>query len=277
MHTHRGQALSFYEDRSTHGRPLVLLHSVNACASSYEMKPLFEKFRATRPVYALDLPGFGFSDRDARPYTPDLYTQELTDFLARVKDKGDAPDVVALSLTCEFVARVASARKDLVHSLAFISPTGLAKEKHHADIGGPSPMPFWGTLAFGVIASRPSIRYFLGKSFVGPVDDGLKEYAYQTSHQRGGARAPIAFLTGKLFTPDIEDTYARLERPVMVLYDCDGYTNFERLDALVARSPMWTATRISPSLGMPQFERTTETVDALEAFWRTTSHSRHNS
>ena len=157
MHSHRGQALSFYEDRSVHGRPLVLLHSVNACASSYEMKPLFDHFRTTRPVYALDLPGFGFSERDARPYTSALYVQAITDFLARVKDKGDAPDVVALSLSCEFVARVAEARKDLVHSLAFVSPTGLASKKRaptvpESDDVAPRAMPFWGPLAFGVIA-----------------------------------------------------------------------------------------------------------------------------
>src|SRR3954471_7550919 len=51
--------LSFYVDESASGRPLVLLHSINAAASAYEMRPLFEHFRDTRPVFALDLPGFG--------------------------------------------------------------------------------------------------------------------------------------------------------------------------------------------------------------------------
>src|SRR5689334_16051533 len=54
--------LSYYADTSAEGTPLVLIHSINAAASSYEMRPLFNHFRTMRPVYALDLPGFGFSE-----------------------------------------------------------------------------------------------------------------------------------------------------------------------------------------------------------------------
>src|SRR4051794_36329079 len=61
--------LSHYEDDSGEGAPVVLLHSVNAAASAYEMRPLFEALRGRRPVYALELPGFGFSARVDRPYS----------------------------------------------------------------------------------------------------------------------------------------------------------------------------------------------------------------
>jgi pimeloyl-ACP methyl ester carboxylesterase len=280
MRSHRGQVLSYYEDKTQHGRPLVLIHSINACASAYEMKPLFERFRTTRPVYAVDLPGFGFSERDARDYTPELYTAELIDFLTRVKDKGDAADIVALSLSCELMSRVAAARKDLVHTLTFISPTGF--EKPGEGHGRPllrSTHPsrhWWSPIAFGAIASRPSIRYFLGKSFVGPVDEDLRSYAYATSHQPGAEHAPLAFLSGQLFTPDIYETYAQLGRPVLALYDRDGYTRFDRLQSLVEGPSMWTAKRISPTLGMPHFERLAETASALEEFWREHSHAHHS-
>ena len=54
--------ISYYHDDYCPGRPLVLVHSVNAAASAYEMGPLFAYYRGKRPVYALDLPGFGFSE-----------------------------------------------------------------------------------------------------------------------------------------------------------------------------------------------------------------------
>ena len=55
MTTQRGHRVCFYSDTSAEGRPLVLLHSINAAPSSMEMRPLFERYRGSRPVYALSL------------------------------------------------------------------------------------------------------------------------------------------------------------------------------------------------------------------------------
>ncbi len=41
---------------------------------------------------------------------------------------------------------------------------------------------------FKLLATRPSIRYFLSKSFVGPVDAGLASYAYLAAHVAGAER-----------------------------------------------------------------------------------------
>lgn len=67
-----------YADTSAPGRPLLLVHSVNAAASSIEMRPLFELFRGKRPVYALDLPGFGFSSRRDRVYSRVFISRPLS-------------------------------------------------------------------------------------------------------------------------------------------------------------------------------------------------------
>ncbi|GAB5492156.1 MAG: hypothetical protein Phog2KO_23710 [Phototrophicaceae bacterium] len=63
--------LSYYVQQNLTKRPLVLLHSINAAANAYEMQPLFEHYQDDRPVYVLDLPGFGFSDRSNRDYSID--------------------------------------------------------------------------------------------------------------------------------------------------------------------------------------------------------------
>jgi pimeloyl-ACP methyl ester carboxylesterase len=285
MRLHRGEELSYYEDRRVHGRPLVLVHSINACASAYEVKPLFDRFRRTRPVFAVDLPGFGLSERDARDYTPELYAECIVDLLTRVKDKGEAPDVLALSLSCEFVARAATTRKDLVHSLIFVSPTGFetqtgpgiwaAVRSLASSPGRQASDHWWALLAFRAIASRVSIRHYLKKSFVGTVDEGLRSYAYATSHQRGAEHAPLAFLRGRLSSPSIRDAYAAIERPVMVLYDRDAYTDFATLPEMVDAHPSWESKRVAPTLGMPQFERLEDVVAALEAFWAR-QHERHS-
>jgi len=59
------------------GPPLVLVHSVDAAASAAEVRPVFEHCRATHTVFAIDLPGFGFSERANRRDDPRRMTDAL--------------------------------------------------------------------------------------------------------------------------------------------------------------------------------------------------------
>lgn len=263
--------LSYYEDRSARGRPLVLLHSVNAAASSYEVRPMFEHFRRRRPVFALDLPGFGFSGRSNRVYSPELYVHALLDWIQNGVDENEPVDVVALSLTGEFVARAAHERPSLFRSITLVSPTGFGKP-----YGAPSEftyqtfrLPLWSQAVYDLLVTPPSIHYYLKKAFHGRVDRGLAEYAYATSHQPGARYAPLYFISGKLFTPDVrEQYYAQLSVPCLALHDEDEYVSFEELPMFLERLPNWSSARIAPTKGMPHFEKPAETFQVLEQFWR---------
>jgi hypothetical protein len=88
----------------------------------------------------------------------------------------------------------------------------------------------------------------------------------------GIPQAPLYFLAGKLFTSNAHnDLYARLQLPVLVLYDRDPNVSFEHLPAVVAASPYWTARRIAPSRVVPHWENTADTVAAIERFWAATA------
>ena len=262
--------LSAYSDTTASGRPLALVHSVNAAASAYEMRPLFERYRGIRPVHALDLPGFGFSDRGDVNHSPEFYAGAIQDWLEH-EVQGQPADVVALSLGAEFAARAAMERPDLIRSLALISPTGFSSKPAEAIGKRLDAWPAAVAQAFyDLLVSRPSIRYYLGKSFEGPVDAGLAAYAYATSHQPDARFAPLRFLSGRLFTPDAAgQLYARLPQPVLVLYDRDAYSDFARLPAFLNAHKNWCAERISGTCGMPHFEKPAETFAPLNSFWAT--------
>jgi len=281
----RAGRLSCYADRSGSGVPLALLHSVNAAASAYEMRPLFERYAGERPVFALDLPGFGFSQRADRVYSPGLYASAILDFLCEVVQ---APaDVIALSLSGEFAARAALAEPQRTHSLTLISPTGFAarcQQPPTAAHAGPSlgqrlsrrllSWPLWSQPIFDALTLRPSLHYFLQKSFVGPVDPGLEAYSYLTAHQPGARFAPLYFVTGQLFTPTVYDEfYERLTQPVMVIYDEDPYTSFGLLPEMLSR-PRWHNGKIPSTRGLPHFEKPIATTQALDRFWRALAEAR---
>ncbi|WP_295455176.1 alpha/beta fold hydrolase [uncultured Thiodictyon sp.] len=271
--TRAGERVAWYGDTAGSGRPLVLVHSVNAAPSSFEVKPLFDHYRGQRPIYSLDLPGFGHSDRPVGPYSADRFTNALVDFLEQVVKQ--PADVVALSLSSEFAARAALKAPGRIVSLALISPTGFsARQPFGPAIGRPLhrllTLPGLGAAAFALVSSRPSINYYLGQSFVGKPVPAVIDYAYATSHQPGARHAPLMFLSMQLFTRDAPARlYALLPAslPVLAIADRDPYVTFEGLAGFVAVHPNWRYEKVAPNMGLPQWERLPELVAALDRFW----------
>ncbi|MFO7708338.1 MAG: hypothetical protein R6V84_09205, partial [Desulfobacterales bacterium] len=94
-----------------------------------------------------------------------------------------------------------------VHAL--ISPTGLSQYRSDAEQSGNETLlsffsrPLISQALFDLLASRPSIRWFLKKSFWGTEDGDLVEYAWRSAHQYGARYAPLTFISGKLFNRNI--------------------------------------------------------------------------
>lgn len=263
--------VAYYADPRGTGRPLILTHSVNAAASAYEMKPLWDAYAGRRPLYALEWPGFGGSDRPDVRYTPELMVKALR---ALVAELGSEVDVVALSLGSEFAAR-AALDEARIRSLALISPSGLGESRggsQEASDGSRGErlhgtLSAVGTPLYALLRTRPSIHYFLSKLFRGPVNQGLIEYSLETSRQPGAKYAPLYFISGLLFTPDASrELYSKLRVPTVVLYDQDGFVSFERLPMFV-QQPGVSAVRIPGTAGLPHFEKPAEVRAALDHFW----------
>ncbi|KAA6187445.1 alpha/beta hydrolase [Thiohalocapsa marina] len=264
--------ISYYVDGPEDGRPLVLIHSINAAPSAFEMKPLFEHYRNTRRVYAPELPGFGFSDRSDRKYTPELYADAINAFLSEIVQQ--PADVIAFSLSSEFAGRAALAAPEQFRTLTLLSPTGFSKRRLPSGRVGDRmhrvfTLPGLGQGLYRLLTKRPSIRYFLRQSYVGEPPQELVDYAYATSHQPGARHAPYCFLAGQLFTRNaVEMIYDRLDLPVLVLYDRDANVTFDRLPEVLNRRDNWQAVRVEPTLGIPQWERPTQCIAAIDAFWQ---------
>ncbi len=252
--------------------PVLLVHGVNAAASSAEMHPLFERFSSERPVTAMDLPGFGHSDRSARAYTPELMAEAVSQVL---ESSSQPMHVVALSLASEFVVRAAANNPDLVRSITMISPTGMGRRSRKEEVSTSSwesllKVPLVGQALFDLLVTRKSIDYFLSKSFAGAVDIELAKTAVESGRQPDARHAPIAFLTGRLFTPEaMTRLYQPLTVPTLVVYDEDAYTDFADLPSFVAAaSSDRRVARIPGTKGLPHFDEPALTADALSHFWK---------
>jgi pimeloyl-ACP methyl ester carboxylesterase len=273
----RAGGLSYYVDGD--GPPMLLVHSINAAGSVYEVKPVFENCRGTHRVYAPDLPGFGFAERSARRYDARLYTDAIHDMLERIAaDCGDAAvDGLALSLASEFLARAATEAPARFRTLALVTPTGFtadADRLREAEgsnrevplLHGVLTVPLWRRGLYNLLVRPKTIRYFLKRTWGSEnYDEGLAEYDDLTTHQPGAEHAPYAFLSGRLFSKDIRDVYERLQQPVWLAHGTRGdFKDFRGAD--------WTAERdnwvVHPfdSGALPHFERPAEFFAAYTNF-----------
>jgi pimeloyl-ACP methyl ester carboxylesterase len=267
------------------GPPLLLIHSMNASASAYEIKPIFEAMQSDRQVWAPDLPGYGFSDRGDRHYDRAVFVDAIELILDAIHESTGvrAVDVLALSLSAEFVARLALRRPECFRSLTLVNPTGFnaraarnAAAAAAADHGGGAGAGDWGkawgdtfevpglhaflsyrlwTLGlFEALTSRRSIQFFLRGTFGSKaVDPGLIDYAWQASHQPGARFAPLAFVCGRLFSRDVVAMYKSLELPVWMPHGVRGdFRDFSGADWARAK-PNWTVVSFATG-AFPHFE-----------------------
>ena len=262
------------------GAPLLLLHSVNAAASAAEVRPVFEHFSATRCVYAPDLPGFGGSDRSDRRYTPRLMTDAVHTVVAEIQRRhGPQPiDALALSLSCEFLARAAVERPDDYRSLALVSPTGFRSNKRSTGAPGSTKAlpwlhaaftrPGWGRAIFRQLTRPAVVRYFLRRTFgAQQIDEELWRYCVKSAQEPGAEHAPLYFLSAALFSNDMSDIYEQLVQRVWMSHGVRGDFTDYRGKGWVQQRPNWRFT-VFDTGALPYFEKPQDFNLAYEDFLR---------
>ena len=251
---------------SGHGAPLLLIHSINAAPSMAEVAPLHRHHERNRCVFSLDLPGFGASDRSDRAYTPRLMTDAIHAATHEVQRRcGSAPiDALAVSLSCEFLARAATEQPGNFRSLALVSPTGFnGSGVRRGPPGSTMAIPWllrllrgsglWPAL-FKTLTRPGVIRYFLRKTFGSrQIDDWLHAQAVQTARVPGAEHAPLYFLTGALFSRDIHTVYDQLACPVWMCHGIRGDFTDYRQKSRMQDAANWHIS-VMPAGALPYFE-----------------------
>ncbi len=271
--------VQYYVQRSGEGQPLLVIHGVHPAAGIHDIRPIFAAFVSARPVFALDLPGFGGSEKTDRPYRPSMYQAAIIEFIQQVV--GAPCDIVCLGLSCEFAALAAQEAPDWVRSIVMINPTGfqMAQPGFLADSPRQTSLrdalyallaiPLWSLPIFDLIASRPRLNLYYQKKFEYRVPEELVSIAYASAHQPGAHFAPMVFVSGRLHTYNVRaKVYEHLSQPVCVLYDHDPTFRADMLPNFVHAHDNWCARRIRQSRGMPHFDKPGDTFFAMDAFWK---------
>jgi len=260
------------------GRPFILIHTINASASAAEVRPLFNSISQHRTVYAIDLPGFGLSERSDRVYTPRLMTDALHDLVKHIQaiHGTHAIDALAVSLSCEFLARAAAEQPTHFQTISLVSPTGFMGLKLRQAAEGATyglnwllkllKGPGWGLSIFNLLTRPKVIRYFLNKTWGSTdIDEEMYHYAIWTTQQAGAQHAPLSFLSAQLFSADITNIYDRLTQKVWMSHGVRGDFVDYRGKKRYTHSENWRFT-VYQTGALPYFEMPEQFSADLQQF-----------
>jgi pimeloyl-ACP methyl ester carboxylesterase len=254
----------FYKAAGTEtpGVPLIFIHGVGAGASSFMWRKNFDELSKDFRVFALDLLGFGFSDKPASaPYSADLYVELITDFIREVS--GYPANIVASSLGAAYAIRVADEHPELINSMVLNGPAGSDALNRRPGMAGAAfygllQSPVLGTSFYNVMASERSIRDYARDNLFYDhhrVTDRLVANLYATSHQAGAQHAIAAFLAGYLNT-DTQSPFSRLTQPIVLVWGKqDNTTPLEKAFALKALNSRATLEIFDYCRMMPEQEQ----------------------
>ncbi|HEX7295355.1 MAG TPA: alpha/beta fold hydrolase [Pyrinomonadaceae bacterium] len=206
------------------GLPIVFVHGIGAGLSSFMWRKNFDVLADNFRVYALDLLGFGFSDKPpAAPYSSRLYVELVSDFIRDVV--GQPANVVASSLGAAYAVQTAEQHPESVNAMILNAPAGYATLNTRPGMAGAAfygllQSPVLGTSFYNVMASERSIREYAQRTLFYDhkrVTERLVAHLYATSHQPGAQHAIAAFLSGYL-NIDMSAPFSRLDQPTVLVW-----------------------------------------------------------
>ncbi|HKE57276.1 MAG TPA: alpha/beta fold hydrolase [Pyrinomonadaceae bacterium] len=268
----------FYKESGAErsGPPLVLIHGIGPGVSSFMWRKNFDSLARYFHVYALDLLGFGLSDKPATvPYSADLYIELVSDFLREVV--ATRAHLIASSLTASYAVRVADEHPELVAALILNAPAGYDTLNTRPGMAGAAfygllQSPVLGTSFYNVMASERSIRDYARRTLFYDyrrVTDRLVSNLYATSHQPGAQHAIAAFLSGYL-NNDMTEPFSRLTQNVLLVWGKQDLTTpVSKASALLQLNPNARLHIFDFCRSMPEQEHPEEYNDLVREAFRT--------
>jgi pimeloyl-ACP methyl ester carboxylesterase len=233
--------VGWHETAGGSGPPIVLVHPIDAAAGAHDVRPLFERLASSgRRVLALDLPGFGLSERTEAPYDAAFFALAIARFLRDVAV--EPAHLVGIDLSAELCVRAAVREPSRVHALTLVAPTGLderprAPRAHavarHARLRRPWIGRPLHALLTRTLVVESHVASLLGRE---PPED-LVEDRRRTARVAGAHHAPLAWIAGLLHAEAPWRAYAELSQPTTIVHDGTAERRYARLAELARLRP----------------------------------------
>lgn len=255
------------------GKPLLLIHNLDAACSGYEWQNMVQHLAKEHTVYTIDLPGCGRSVKEKMIYTNYLYVQAVNDFVKHViKAK---TDIITSGNTSSIAIMACHSEPKLYGRFVFINPESL----DHM-IKYPKPwqkslcylmqLPLIGTLYYVLAVSKGRIRYrFASEYFYDrrQARPDVVDAFYESAHLGGfGARFAYASQIGYYTRINVVQAFKKIDHSMYIIGGSDVKGMENTIEGYQHFNPAIEAIQIPETKGMPHMEKPKEILDICKLY-----------
>lgn len=207
-----------YVDSGGDGEPLLFVHGLSSYMAYWERQ--LPEFQKDHRVIALDLPGFGASERPDAPYTPPWYADVVAGFMRELGVR--KATVVGHSMGGQIAMTLALDHPEMVSALVLSAPAGFER----FDPGAAKFMKEYWHEARALEASETEIRASFTMSVFNTRDAGverlIEERVRMGRHPdfRGTSVAVSRCIAGMVDHP-VYDRLGEIDVPTLIVYGTD--------------------------------------------------------
>lgn len=255
------------------GKPLLLIHDLNACSSGYEWNQLIPRLKEHYTIYTLDLLGCGRSEKPCMIYTNYLYVQLISDFVK--SEIGHRTNVIATGESASIPVMACANSPELFNQLMLIDPLSLLD---YSQIPGKAAksykflidIPVIGTLLYHIASSRNEIiNYFKKEAFYNPysVKSSLIDSYYESAHLGTSPKSIYASVKCNYTKCNIVNALKKIDNSIYLIGGKGTTGITERLEEYKSYNPSIETTIMPEIKHLPQLENPAELQKIIKTYF----------
>lgn len=192
------------------GSPILLIHDLIPGSSQYEFNAIINTLSKTNEVYAIDLLGYGLSDKPNLTYTNYLYVQLINDFIKKII--GRKTDIIATGHAFPIAIMTCHNNPEVVNRIVGINPESLFNSnmipsRYSKLLKLILDSPIIGTFIFNLLTTRSNIEMDFKEKYVHNSllisDDLIEAYLESSRLNKSSSKYAISSFLAKYTNANI--------------------------------------------------------------------------
>lgn len=258
---------------SGNGKPLLLLHGMDIGASYTQWQKNILSLSESYRVYAIDMLGFGFSDKPRITYTSYIYALLINDFIDEIIGKPVA--VAANGHSCSFALKAYKLKPENFKKFILIEPLNIisnSTEKKYLYFKKLIETNIIGTAIYNIIASKYFLKsYIIENVLFAQERYNFKELVDERHYMAhfGGSAAKYAYASAvsNFINVDLKSDIKDIKLPIHIIWGegakINPISNMEVISK-VKKDALYTIFEETKLL--PQYENATEFNKLVKEF-----------